>query len=261
MNKQSPGIEWTHPFGRPGYTWNPVAGCFHKCRWTMPDNTIAVCYAETTANGVAGNAYQEGFDHHYFKPHKLNEPLKLESPAGIFLDSMSDLMGHWVPDEQIHAVLDMCEKAYWHIFFLLTKNAPRLLKFTFPSNVWVGVSMPPDYFMGRLLDQDKQYRMLDKSLDILNVTRANIRWMSFEPLSWDVAPLLADNAPLEWAVIGAASKGREYYQPNPEHVGGLLQVLDRQEIPVFFKGNLRGNPATINRWREDYPEWPNANRS
>lgn len=38
MNKQytSPakrGIEWTD------YTWNPVGGCQHKCRWQMPDHS------------------------------------------------------------------------------------------------------------------------------------------------------------------------------------------------------------------------------
>lgn len=43
MNKQKTakgrGIEWTD------YTWNPVRGCQHGCRWTMPDGTIAKCYS------------------------------------------------------------------------------------------------------------------------------------------------------------------------------------------------------------------------
>ena len=42
LNKQGKGkIEWTD------FTWNPVGGCRHACRWKMPDGTIARCYAES----------------------------------------------------------------------------------------------------------------------------------------------------------------------------------------------------------------------
>lgn len=140
MNKQGPnGIEWTQ------FSWNPVSGCHHACTWTMPDGRVAECYAKTVAERVAMTAYPEGFAHHYWHPERLEEPLKVKKPARIFLDSMSDLMGAWVPDEQIEDVLDICRRASWHQFQLLTKNAPRLLKFNgrIPSNVWVGVSAPP----------------------------------------------------------------------------------------------------------------------
>lgn len=256
MNKQDPGIEWTHPYGRPGYTWNPVSGCFHDCKWNMPDGVTATCYAKTTAGGVAQAAYPSGFEHHYWHPERLREPLKLKKPAGIFLDSMSDLMGHWVPDEQIQQVLDVCALASQHIFFLLTKNAPRLLTFQFPANVWVGVSMPPDHIMGKPLSHNQQRRMMGKSLDILEDLKAagkvSVRWMSFEPLSWNVSSLLSDFCPLEWAVIGAASHGKTYYQPDPMHVDALLSILWFFNVPVFFKGNLRGN-LMADPWREEYP--------
>jgi protein gp37 len=109
MNKQhkSParrGIEWTD------YTWNPVGGCQHACRWQMPDGSVAVCYAETVAERLATSAYPHGFAHHYWRPEILQEPLKVKQPAKIFLDSMSDLMGGWVPDEQVEAVLDICRQ-------------------------------------------------------------------------------------------------------------------------------------------------------
>ena len=47
MNKQDKGngkrgIEWTD------YTWNPVGGCRHGCRWEMPDGAIALCCFELT---------------------------------------------------------------------------------------------------------------------------------------------------------------------------------------------------------------------
>src|SRR3990167_5725842 len=241
MNKQtkykhgllvSRGIEWCD------FTWNPVGGCLHACRWTMPDGKIAICYAEETALGVARAASPQGFEHLYWHPEKLDEPLRMKAPARIFFDSMSELFGAWVSDYQINAVLDVCRRAPWHTFQSLTKNAPRLLKFDFPDNVWVGASMPPDQFMGQSLSRDQQTRMLGRALEVLAQVKARVRWMSFEPLSWDVSEIVAAHPPLQWAVIGAASAGATYYQPEPAHVGRLLAVLDDQRVPVFFKGNL-----------------------
>lgn len=247
MNKQrkptgSRGIEWTD------YTWNPIQGCKHGCRWTMPDGSVAECYAETIANRVAQKVYVHGFEHHYWNPHKLREPLKIKEPSRIFLDSMSDLMGSWVPEEEIEQVLDVCREAHWHTFQLLTKNAPRLLDFDFPNNVWVGVSAPPSQMFGRVLSLKQQQRMVTRQLDILSQLSIPIRWMSIEPLSFDIAPLLQDS-PLEWAVIGAATNGHKTYQPEPEWIENVLAVLDEQETAVFFKGNLNWSP-----WREDFPE-------
>ncbi len=239
------GIQWTD------YTHNPVAGCEHACRWSMPDGSIAICYAEEVAKKFK-RAYPHGFEHHYFRPQSLSDPLKIKAPAKIFMDSMSDLMGHWVPEDQIDQVLDVCRQANWHIFQLLTKNAPRLLNFDFPDNVWVGASSPPDFMWGKPLDTNQQEKMLDKTLKTLAEVRAPVRWMSFEPLSWDISEIVADNEPLQWAVIGAATNGAKVYQPDPGHVTRLLKVLDKQKVPVFFKGNIWGNPA-IDEWREYFP--------
>lgn len=247
MNKQyksaaSRGIEWTD------YTWNPVGGCQHGCRWEMPDGSVAVCYAENTAHRAAQAAYPQGFAHHYWRPQLLDEPLKLERPAKIFLDSMSDLMGAWVPDDQVERVLDVCRRAHWHKFQLLTKNAPRLLKFDFPQNVWVGVSSPPSFMFGRKLSFDQQRRMINRQLDVLRQVHVPVRWMSIEPLSFDIAPLLQD-AGLQWAVIGAGTNGPRAYQPEPQWVQNALDVLDARGTKVFFKGNLKWDP-----WREEFPE-------
>lgn len=247
MNKQTKsekrrGIEWTD------YTWNPVGGCEHECRWQMPDGSIAECYAETTAERVAQSAYPEGFAHHYWRPHLLQEPLKLATPSRIFLDSMSDLMGHWVPDEQVELVLDVCRRASWHDFQLLTKNAPRLLDFDFPPNVWVGVSAPPTFMFGKRLSLNQQTRMLQRSLDTLSKLAVPIRWMSIEPLSFDIAPAL-DGHRLEWAVLGAATNGSITYQPRHEWVENALAVLARMNTRIFFKGNLIWTP-----WQEEFPD-------
>lgn len=242
------GIEWCD------YTWNVVRGCQHRCRWRMPDGKIAICYAETTAQGVARESYKLGFEHHYFQPDRIDDPLKLAAPARIFMDSMSDLMGAWVPESEIEQVLDVARKAPQHTYQLLTKNAPRLLQFRdLPPNVWPGVSVPPDFFLGHELTQTQKFKMLVKALEVLwelNAHRPDlVTWMSIEPLSWDIADIL-DRMPgaLRWIVIGAASNGRLHYQPNAEHVRKLLVVADAQQIPVFLKGNLDWHPH-----REEFP--------
>lgn len=260
MNKQGAnGIEWLNqvlPDGstRYGYTWNPVGGCAHSCRWTMPDGTEAICYAELVAERVAQAHYPHGFAHHYWHPARLREPMQVKGPARIFLDSMADLFGRWVPDEQIQQVLDAVCEAEQHTFLALTKNAPRLLQVRdFPENLHIGVSSPPDKMLGHTLTRQQQEKMLRRSLDVLSQFPTRITWMSFEPLSWDVARIVEEypNA-LRWAVIGAASNGPRTYQPEPAHVLALLDVLAAQGVPVFFKGNLRGNPAA-QPWREEYP--------
>lgn len=255
MNKQDKGkgtlhgrgIQWTD------YTWNAVGGCQHQCRWTMPDGSVAICYAEEIANKFRAG-YPLGFAHHYWRPQNLTEPGKIKQPARIFMDSMADLFGHWVPDDQIQQVLSTVLDTHWHTFQSLTKNAPRLLKFTFPVNMWLGVSSPPDFFMGHELTRGKQEKMLHRTMEVLSqLPTRNVTWISFEPLSWDVAPIVAQYPDaLRWAVIGAATNGPKVYQIDPGVVQNLLDVLDDQTVPVFFKGNLEGN-AAAEPWREYFP--------
>lgn len=256
MNEQKPpnAIEWTRPYGRRGFTWNVVSGCMHDCRWLMPDGSVAICYAKTVAERVAQHAYPHGFEHHYFHPDRLNEPLKQKEGAGIFLDSMADLMGANVPAEQIEQVLDVCRRAEQHIFFLLTKNAPRLAKFKFPRNVWVGASSPPDWMHGKRLDRNQQARMLETTLRILSEVNASVKWISFEPLSWNVSRIIqAAGKVLDWSVIGAASNGKQEFPPDMHNLIDLLDVLDAQRVPVFYKGNLRSLEFAARNWREAFP--------
>lgn len=261
MNKQDKGkggrgIEWTD------WTFNPIGGCFHACAWTMPDGTIANCYAEDVANRVAQAAYPQGFEHHYWKPNLLKEPLRVKTPSKIFVGSMADVFGHWVPDEQIQQVLDICEQAHWHQFQFLTKNPVRLKQFHFPANCWVGVSAPPTHMWGKELTYIKQTRLLQASLWNLAQCDAKVKWMSIEPLSFDIADdlyweedsgtIFPPSDFLKWAVIGAASNGKTIYQPKAEWVENVIDYLDNIGAAVFFKGNLKGNPAA-ETWREEFP--------
>jgi len=221
----------------------------------MPDGTVAGCYAEDIAeHGVAKSAYPQGFAVHTFHPERLPEPLRVRQPAGIFLDLMSDLGGWWIPEDQVQQVLAVCRAASWHTFQLLTKNAPRLPRFAMPPNMWVGASSPPDGMWGHALKRSQQEKMLHKSLQTLAQIPVPVRWMSFEPLSWDCAAIVAQYpGVLQWVVIGAASAGRMHYPPAPETFTRLLAVLDGQGVPAFFKGNLRSLPQAAAAWRECFP--------
>lgn len=256
MNEQkisSPhAIGWTRvrlPDGRVlrGFTANPIHGCKHECRWQMPDGTIAICYAEEIANGLARKVYPDGFAALRFDEKELAAIKRRKDPSGIFFDSMSDVLGKGVPDEWIQKIVETLRECPQHIFQLLTKNAPRLWKFYWPKNVWLGASMPPDFMFGKRLHRNQQQKMLKRTLRELSVMpHDRITWMSFEPLSWDVSELVAANPKaLDWAVIGAASKGRVKYQPKRAWVENLLSVLDAQGVPVYMKSNLDWQPRRI----------------
>jgi protein gp37 len=232
----------------------------------MPDGTVAICYAKELAeSGVAAAAYPHGFEHHYHRPEALKQLAKGKESLLIFCDSMSDMFAKNVPSEQVIDILEKMREAPQHSYQSLTKAAPQLLKYTdrMPPNLWVGVSSPPDWFMGKRLSQPQQESMLRRSLDVLAEVRkrtGNIVWMSAEPVSWDLCNVIDLNHPLNWIVIGAASSGRKYFQPDPVHIVRLLEFMDATNTPVFYKGNIRPlfrahdfDSPRLARWREDFP--------
>jgi protein gp37 len=253
------GIEWCDE------TRNATGGCLHDCKWEMPDGSVAVCYAKELAeSGVAKAAYPQGFEHHYWREHALKDLKKGKEPLLIFPDSMSDMFAHYVPTEQVDLILDAMRAAPHHTYQSLTKAPPQLLKYAdrLPSNLWVGVSSPPDWFLGKRLTQKQQEAMLARSLDVLHEVKrltGCIVWMSAEPVSWDLTRVIQRH-PLDWIVIGAASSGPKYFQPDHVHIRNLLEVMDATNTPVFYKGNIRKlftgrdlGTADLNRWREDFP--------
>jgi len=142
MNKTK--IEWAD------YTWNPVTGCLHGCKY---------CYARKIAHRFGGYTVGGGYTRHEpfsgetrvldepllivrendkvykapypydflptFHRYRLDEPQKVKTPSKIFSVSMGDLFGNWVPDEWIDEVFTACFNADWHTYYFLTKNPAR----------------------------------------------------------------------------------------------------------------------------------------
>lgn len=246
---KSRGIEWTDA------TWNPVAGCPHLCRWKMPDGTIAECYAENVAESIAESAYPHGFGAHYWKPQHLDSPKAKKAPLKIFLGSMADIFSVNVPDEQIQAILEVIADTPQHSYQLLTKAPLRSLKFEFPDNVWLGASMPPDFMRSLALSQAQKEKMLDRTFEALEKAKAKVKWISYEPLSWDVSTITAKHTGvIQWAVIGAASNGRNYYPPSESVFTAIRDELASQKVALFYKGNLSSLAIAKTDWKEEFPK-------
>lgn len=257
MNEQkSPGgIEWCRIYGRRGFTLNPIRGCTHQCGWLMPDGTVSLCYAKTIAERLLPKAYPGGFENVTYHPAELNALTSLKDPAGIFLDSMSDLFGVGTKMEWTDAVLEAAAQYPQHIFFALTKNPPRLRYHNIPKNVWTGISAPPTFMFGRELTDGQQQAWFKEGLGHLLACTARVRWLSLEPLSIDLSSLIQGvKHKIDWAVIGAASDGRRTHQPDVVIFRKTMTALD--PVPVFFKGNINRAMAVdvAGRWREDFPD-------
>jgi len=204
MNKTK--IEWTD------YSWNPVTGCLHRCSY---------CYARKIATRFrGGRAFPQGFSP-TFHPDRLPQPKRVRTPSMIFVCSMGDLFGSWVPSRWIDDVLDVVKRTPRHTFQFLTKASVRLPEIDWPPNCWVGVTAEtPD-----LLRQRR------KGLLACN---AQVRFASIEPIFAEFPP--RDLTGLDWVIVGPQTgpraPGREEFLPL---VQSVVEGAKNQEIPTFVK--------------------------
>ena len=249
------GIEWTHIFGpASGYTANPIRGCDHRCQWRMPDGKVVICYAKSQRDRIDGDG---AFENITFHPDVFQKIARHKKRAGIFIDSMSDLLGEGVKTEWILQTISLMHECAEHVFFILTKNPRRLTEFAWPKNALVGLSAPPTFMYGRELNQDQQHTWFRKGLEWLNAANAEWRWASLEPLSSSaiLGPLLQFGEKLNWAVIGAGSDGSKTYQPDETLFVNTLATLRTHVCPVLNKGNLDLRLAERHGgWREEWPK-------
>ena len=138
-------IEWADS------TWNPVTGCLHGCeycyarriaeRWGtlfkgpqpedegltfLPDEPERFYELDEPVRNEDGKAepYPANFYPTLHK-YRLNQPQKWVKPQNIFVYSMADLFGDWVPDDWIMRVFDACCDVPRHRYLFLTKKIGR----------------------------------------------------------------------------------------------------------------------------------------
>lgn len=209
-------ISWTNK------TWNVWSGC------TKISAGCKNCYAHTIAENKRGTlAFPNGFDLTY-RWHKLNEPLKIKEPSLIFVNSMSDLFWDKVTDSDILRVFDVMNKSYrlnlGHSFQILTKRPERVLEMdakgllNWTPNIWQGVSVENNKTLHRI--------------DTLRQTRAQIKFISFEPLLEDIQnPDLTD---IDWAIVGGES-GPKHRKMEQSWARSIRDACVKHGTAFFYK--------------------------
>ena len=170
---------------------------------------------------------------YYFSPtfhrYKLDEPQHWKKPRTIFVCSMADLFGDWVPDEWIEQVFKACEAAPQHKYLFLTKNGKRYLELArkgiMPDtdNFWYGCSVTrpdaPFFFSNKC----KTFASIEPIL---------------EPFDW-VPGLKHIDLP-DWIIVGAETGNRKNkVRPEKDWLGGIVNGCAEHNIPLFMKESLR----------------------
>jgi protein gp37 len=209
---QKSKIEWTD------CVWNPVTGCLHNCQY---------CYARKMANRLKGR-YGYPADEP-FKPtfHKLRLwdtfPIK---PSRIFVSSMGDLFGDWVPTEWINQVLDLVKINYKHTFIFLTKNPKRYSNFYIPQNAWIGYSTTGKLYHKWDIDHQD-----------------NVKFVSLEPMAEAMSASLEGYIHLinfQWLIIGAETGNRTgKYIVTENMLQSTIKIARKVGMKIFVKNNLR----------------------
>lgn len=241
-------IEWcTH-------TWNPVTGCLEGCRY---------CYARRIADRFAPGAGAHATLGHVelceperdkqghrqpwpmgFRPtfhrYRRNEPLHHKGPARIFVCSMGELFGPWVPQVWTRDVMQVAQIASQRAlpldFLFLTKHPERLALFNaWPVNAWAGATVT-------------NQADLERTLPHLAAVDAWPRWLSVEPMRGEIRLPSDVDQVIDWIVIGAET-GPGATPPRARWVEQLTESACELGLLVFHKDNLR-LPAGATRLRE-----------
>lgn len=226
MNKTK--IDWCDS------TWNPITGCLHECEY---------CYARRIAERFGGkqkyaNIFEEnepviGTDGkvlgypHSFSPtllrYRLNDYTDKKG-RNIFVCSMADLFGDWVPDSWIEEVFKACEKAPQHNYLFLTKNPRRYVELAekdilrCSDNMWYGstITAMEEYF-----SSEKTYNA----------------FLSIEPILSSVSPSTIEG--IKWIIIGAETgRRKDKVIPEKEWIERIAEDCRRRNIPLLMKSSL-----------------------
>lgn len=209
-------IEWTDE------TWNPVTGC------VKVSPGCKHCYAERFAErfrGTPGHPFANGFTP-MLRPERLDQPNRWRTPRMVFVNSMSDLFGEFIPEDFIEKVFEVMRATPQHTYQVLTKRADRMKKWVNRrpwvagcSNIWMGVSV-----------EDQKYGL--PRVDHLRETKAAVRFLSVEPLL-EALPAL-DLSRIHWVIVGGES-GPGARPLDPRWVRSIRDRCRRDGVPFFFK--------------------------
>lgn len=256
-------------------TWNPVTGCLHGCEY---------CYARRIAERFSTEKQYEQYKRPYapvldvpmrmvrtkpepypygfdptFHRYKLDEPQHWKKPRNIFVCSMADLFGDWVPDRWIDEVVYSTQQAKQHRYLFLTKNPSRygdwldrfenneikkLSKVYVINNLWFGASASSN-----------------EELEMANRSRAI--WLSIEPIreriKTDEDQFMefrygdgAEQKRWKWVIIGAETgNSKRKVIPQKAWIDEIMDICRYYGTPVFMKESLRSLMGAD--FRQEFP--------
>ena len=264
-------IEWADD------TVNAEMGC-DGCELWDPKNKVRICYAGLQTERMLSKGPLKGwpprFDEPTIFPGRIaaaarwkdltgtareNKPWLDGLPRTIFVNDMGDTFTASLPDDWLAPELPIMA-ASPHNWIVLTKRADRQREFsrrhTLPPNVWAGVSITSP--------QDQRLRYLMQ-------TRANVRWVSYEPMLGPVdwRPWLGGNGRvgLDWIIVGGAS-GPDFQRQVMDltWLDDTVKQCRDANVPLFVKQDSGRNPGEQGRipgelWIRQLPKIIGANRA
>lgn len=236
-------------------SWNPVTGCLHGCEYCYAKRMVERFGWETDAemlhdvhlpqrNAIGNiNPYPYGFAPTILR-YKLDEPQKWTEPRTIFVCSMGELFGEWVPDEWIDEVFRATQQATQHRYLFLTKNPERYGEWLerFEEGRIEGLDIIENCWLGASASNNDELERANRSMAC---------WLSLEPIReridteedqfMEFRPY--DGAELrrwEWVVIGAETgNSKNRVRPEKEWIDDIVRVCKVYGTPVFMKESLR----------------------
>ena len=201
-------IEWTNE------TWNIITGC------NKISEGCQNCYAKKwhyRLQAMGQEKYYYPFCKVIFHYSELSRRITGKNKM-VFVNSMSDTFNEKISGEQIIKILAACKGQYQHTCQILTKRAKRITGFTYPENVWLGVTVEKAKYKNRI--------------DYLKQTNAKIKFLSCEPLLEDLGEL--DLKGIDWVIVGGES-GKNARPMHPEWVRNIQRQCKEQGVAFFFK--------------------------
>lgn len=223
-----PGDTSWRNFGESGLMGDYARHSNRKCH--VLDEPEIECDVFDPPSGYRGKVkpYPYYFDPTFHR-YKLDEPQRWKKPRTIFVCSMADLFGDWVPDTWIQEVFMACEAAPQHRYLFLTKNPARLCKMASEGIL----PRHDNWWFGSTLD-NKNAKRFPGGIKYHTFT-------SIEPLTEHMHVGLGSFGSDKWVIVGAETGNRKgKITPKREWVENIVEAARITGMKVFMKGSLRG---------------------
>lgn len=229
FNRTNGSVSWAK------WTWNPVTGCEHGCKF---------CYAREIANSqrmaeVYPFQFAPAFHDYRLEAPKNTKRKQSDDPTEgrVFVCSMADLFGKWVPDKWISDVFQACAETHEWEYLFLTK---------WPKRYSMLATLPKAWFGASIIKQGDVSRVT-KDMTAFDVHSGITRWVSLEPMLEPIK--FGDLSWCDLMVIGsqtATTQPEGYvpaFAPKFEWVADVVQQCRDQGVPYYLKPNLVTEPG------------------